>query len=58
METAGSNLIESIMKILTRRADKTRTFKQENMPGWLRHDMGLHDDDNQKQHHARDRIKY
>lgn len=58
METAGSNLIESIMRILTRRADKARTFKQENMPDWLQNDMGLHDDDNQKQCHARDRIKY
>ena len=58
METVGSNLIESIMRILTRRAGKARTFKQENMPGWLRQDMGLHDDGNQKQRHARDRIRY
>lgn len=58
METAGSNLIESIMNIFTRRARLARECNLEDISSWLKNDMGVHDEGCWRHANAKNKIRY
>lgn len=58
METAGSNLIESIMNIFIRKARLARECNLEDISGWLKNDMGVSHEDDRRQDHASNKIRY
>lgn len=58
METAGSNLVESIMKFLTRKDKGQQELKREELSCWLEKDMGIKSESHCNDDNAKNKLRY